>query len=212
MVGNRNTHLVTREKSHQLKRLSRRTALKGIGGVALGAAASEVAVAHEGASGGDDERIENGETEGTSGSDEGGGRTNDVFTAHLLPTNAVPPEYQPASCDAEGTARFRLAESAEELGYELRLDGIEGVSGIHLHRGSPGENGPHVANLYDGDPTGSIGEFFSLSAQGVVTPDDFDEAFEGSFATMANLIRDGKTYLQVHRGPEGKEVIRGPLE
>lgn len=167
---------------------SRRTTLKGIGGLALGALASSTAVAHED----EDSRID--------------------FTAELLPGNAVPPDYEPASCDAEGVANFHLFEEEERVEYRLRLDGIEGVSGVHLHRGSSGENGPHVADIHKGEPTGDTGEFFSLYAEGEFTADDFADDFDGSFADMVDLLRDGETYLQVHRGEEGKEVVRGVLE
>lgn len=170
------------------KRSSRRTTLKGIGGLALGALASGTAVAHED----EDSRID--------------------FTAELSPGNAVPPDYEPASCDAEGVANFHLFEEDERIEYRLRLSGIEGVSGVHLHRGSSGENGPHVANLYVGEPTGDTGEFFSLYARGEITSDDFADDFGGSFADVVDLIRGGETYLQVHRGEKGKEVIRGTLQ
>ncbi|QLG26499.1 CHRD domain-containing protein [Halorarum halophilum] len=166
---------------------SRRTALKGIGGLALGAVASGTAVAQE-----EDSRTD--------------------FTAELLPENAVPPDYEPASCDAEGVANFRLVEEEERVEYQLRLDGIEGVSGVHLHRGSSGENGPHVVDIHKGEPTGDTGEFFSLYARGEFLPDDFADDFDGSFADVVELIRDGETYLQVHRDDEGKEVVRGALK
>lgn len=166
---------------------SRRTTLKGIGSLAVGTAASGVASANQ--------------SEATENS----------FTAHLLPSNAVPPEYTPASCDAEGIANFHFDENEKTLTYKFQLNGIEGVTGVHLHKGSPGENGPHVANLYKGKQTGYTGEFFSLYAQGEITSDDFADAFDGSFADMIALIRNENTYLQVHRGRKGKEVIRGAL-
>lgn len=133
------------------------------------------------------------------------------FAATLSPDDAVPPKYESAPC-GEGEASFRIDEAEERIDFDLRLDGIQGVSGIHLHRGTAGENGPHVAEMFNGDPTGDVGDFFSLSATGTITSDDLSHEFEGSFGDMVDLIRDGETYLQVHRGEEGKEVIRGTLE
>ncbi|WP_170977456.1 CHRD domain-containing protein [Halorussus salinisoli] len=185
---------MTRKTLERWKRLSRRTALKAIGGLALGTAASGIASADE------------------SETDETDGETSENgFTAHLRPGNAVAPEYEPASCGAEGIATFHLEPNEKELGYELRLDDVEGVTGIHRHEGSPDENGPHVADLYDGKRTGDTGEFFSLWAQGDITPDDFAHEFDGSVADVVELVRNGDTYLQVHRGETGKEVARGAL-
>lgn len=168
-----------------MKRLTRRTTLRTLGGLALATGATGL-----GAGGGSGEK--------------------NSFTADLQQENAVSPKYEPASCDAEGTSRFRIDESEQQVDYEIRLDGIEGVTGIHLHHGTPGENGPHLANLYGGEPTGAVGDFFSLCAAGEITSADLAPEFDGSFEEMIALIRREETYLQVHRG-EGSEVIRGPL-
>lgn len=176
-----------RETVHQLKRTTRRATLKATAGLALATAASGSVGGH----GREDSRNE--------------------FEATLSPDAAVPPEYEPAPC-GEGKATFRIHEDEERIDFELRLDDIQGVSGIHLHLGTAGENGPHVAEIFNGDPTGDVGDFFSLSASGSITPEDRSHEFEGSFGEMVELIREGETYLQVHRGAEGKEVIRGALE
>lgn len=176
-----------REPVRQLKRTTRRATLKATAGLALAAGASGSAGGH-----------------GREGS-------RDEFEATLSPDEAVPPEYEPAPC-GEGAATFRIRESEERIDFDLRLDDVQGVSGIHLHRGTAGENGPHVAEIFNGEPTGDVGDFFSLSATGSITADDRSHEFDGSFGEVVDLIREGRTYLQVHRGEEGTEVIRGALE
>lgn len=176
-----------REPGHRLKGTTRRATLKATAGLGLVAAAIGSVGAH------------------------GRESSQNEFTATLSPVDAVPPKYEPAPC-GEGKASFRIHEAEERIDFGLRLDGIQGVSGIHLHRGTAGENGPHVAEIFNGEPTGDVGDFFSLSATGTITSEDLSHQFDGSFRNMVDLIRGGETYLQVHRGEQGKEVIRGALE
>ena len=172
--------------------LSRRTLLRAAGaGLAVGSVGSGKAVAQE--------------------SDQD---TQENFVAMVSPDNAVPADgnYQPYPGEnARGMGVFTLVGDAV-VEYTVMLANVSEVTGVHIHQGGADENGPHLAELFNGGPTEQITGLFlrhRLSAEDTCTSDPpGDNCLNEGFEPLMSAVRAGDTYLQVHIG---NEVLRGQI-
>lgn len=98
------------------------------------------------------------------------------------------------------------------LRFRLEVEDIVDVAAAHIHLGARGENGPVLVPLFTGPP--KEGEFSGVLAEGVLTEEDLDPAaMEGrTLRDLFELIRTGRTYVNVHtqENPDGE--IRGQIE
>lgn len=139
------------------------------------------------------------------------------FTARLAPENAVPGEdgYDPyGDPEAGGEATFRLDDDGDELAWTVGLSNIACVTGGHIHRGGPDENGPHLAELFNlPEPTDEVDGVFRENAFGEGDSCGEDEnnclAHGVTFDGLLDAMRSGDTYAQVHA--VGDEVVRGQI-
>ncbi len=136
------------------------------------------------------------------------------FVAELTACQVVPKSGGADPCGvstAFGTAVFLLDDGEPRLDYDIDLTGfapVGDVTGIHLHSGAPGANGPHVLNVqglpaqddaqYDPlEMTGSWGDedenFAAVGDPGVRDPGD-SIAFSDA---LADLLA-GNLYIAVH--------------
>ena len=132
------------------------------------------------------------------------------FSADLSGENEVPS----VDTDAEGEATFTLADHDDgpHLHYELFVEEIENVTQAHIHVGAADENGDVVAFLFEAEDGVDVGDSERL-AKGSLTADDLVGPLEGmDLAALAEEMRAGNTYANVHTTQNPAGEIRGQIE
>jgi glucose/arabinose dehydrogenase len=132
----------------------------------------------------------------------------DEFAAGLVGSQEVPP----VTTDAAATAQFTLNADGT-LSFELRATGpIQDATQAHIHLGARGQNGPIVAFLY-GLTSPQDFQPGDLIARG--TLDDSDvmprEGFTPSIANLAERMRQGRAYANLHTSAHPGGEIRGQI-
>jgi CHRD domain len=126
------------------------------------------------------------------------------FTAQLSGDQQVPPIQTSAS----GSAWFKPMQ--DNVGFEVNVTDIQGVTMAHIHSGKQGENGPPIVPLYKSDtPTGQMS---GVLAQGNATADTFQGPMAGkSISDLVTVMQNGETYVNIHtqQNPDGE--IRGQI-
>lgn len=127
--------------------------------------------------------------------------TKATFVTILSPRKAVPDDekFQPYSeKNARGMGVFELVEGSV-LRYTVMLANVEGLTGLHVHQGKAKENGPHLAELFNGEPTGRIDGVFlehRLSKEDACTSDPpGDNCLNEGFEPLVEAMQTGNTYL-----------------
>ena len=125
-------------------------------------------------------------------------------SARLLGSNEVPA----VSTDVTGRASVGLT-FAGNLKFAFRTGETSGITGVHIHLGAPGENGPVIATLYS-DPSGSQRK---IDVRGERKASDLQGELEGSsIDDLWKLIKAGRAYINVHtiNNPPGE--VRANLD
>jgi len=131
------------------------------------------------------------------------------FSASLSGANEVPP----VSSDGTGLATFSLNESQTALEYNLITYGLEGTTMAHIHIGPAGVNGPVGVFLFGPEANGVTRD--GVLAQGTITEADLMAVagvFDGTMATLIDLLRAGTAYANVHTLAYPAGEIRGQVE
>ncbi len=119
------------------------------------------------------------------------------FGTHLNGGNEVPVRLT----NAQGEARFKLAEDGQSLHYKLNIANIENVFMAHLHLGPAGTAGPIVVWLYPSRPPAQPlpGRTQGTLAEGEITAADLTGPLAGQpFSALLNAIEAGNVYVNVH--------------
>ena len=130
-----------------------------------------------------------------------------VFYAEMTPDQ----ETHDVTSGADGDAIVFVNED-DQLGFDLTVTNIQNVEAAHIHLGMPGEDGPVVAFLFDGDFSTDASGVGTLST-GVLTDSDLMGPLEGD--TLAELVAEmeaGNAYVNVHTTQHPAGEIRGQLE
>lgn len=125
-------------------------------------------------------------------------------------------EVPEVSTATYGTAEVSFNEDGNDMHARVSVWNGDEVTKAHLHCGDPGENGPPVVTLFD-DPSG-------LDVHGQLASVDIDEndvmdadcdsriGYDiNSLGGLADAIRNGDIYLNVHDAAHPDGVIRGQL-
>jgi hypothetical protein len=134
----------------------------------------------------------------------------DQFRASLSGDEEVPP----VDTDTEGEARLSLNKSNTEIEFQLRVDDGEGITQAHIHCGDVGVNGDVVVFLAGFNPGGYDvdGNWVSnatITDASIVNPStDCGE----TVAQLAEAMRGGHTYVNVHSSAHIAGVIRGQIK
>lgn len=132
--------------------------------------------------------------------------TSRVFRARLSGNQEVPP----VDTDANGVAVLRLSGDGDALNFKLIVTNINNVLFSHIHFAPPGANGPIVAFLFDGGPTGPIN---GVLAEGTITAHDLIGPLTGlSLQDLVDAIEAGNTYINVHSLAIPPGEIRGQIQ
>lgn len=113
------------------------------------------------------------------------------FTATIGRSQEVSPIPEPG-----GTATLTLNDDGTELTYDISVVGIPEVSAAHFHNAPAGENGGVASPLdgsIDGDAWVSSGVWSDIPAD------------------MADAIRNGEIYINVHTADYGGGEVRGQV-
>jgi hypothetical protein len=132
----------------------------------------------------------------------------DLFKATLSGGEEVPPVVT----DTEGEARLRLNNTETEIEFELRVDDGEGITQAHIHCGVAGVNGDVVVflaglNLVGYDVDGKWVSNATITDASIVDAD-----CGATVAALAESMRDGRTYVNVHSVAHPAGVVRGQIE
>jgi hypothetical protein len=129
-----------------------------------------------------------------------------TFRAHLSGDQEVPS----VDTDASGVAVLRLSGDGDALNFKLIVANIDNVLFSHIHFAPPGTNGPVVAFLFDGGPTGPVN---GVLAEGIITADDLIGPLTGlSLQDLIDVIEAGNTYVNVHTLDNPPGEIRGQIQ
>lgn len=128
------------------------------------------------------------------------------FKAKLSPKDEVPAHKTKSS----GKAEFKLSKDGKELTYKLHVKDIVNASSAHIHHAKKGQNGPPVVGLLSQEKKG---KFSGVLAEGTLTDKDLIGSLQGkTLEDLAQLMRSGETYVNVHTDafPDGE--IRGQIK
>ncbi len=126
------------------------------------------------------------------------------FTAKLTGDQEVPP----VTSSAEGWAWVSPME--ESVWYKINVTGIDKVTAAHIHHAKSGENGEVVVTLFKADsPTGPKDDTL---AEGNFTASDLEGPLKGkALSDLADAMKNGETYVNVHTEANKNGEIRGQL-
>jgi CHRD domain len=111
---------------------------------------------------------------------------------------------------ARGVATFQLSDDGTELTYRLVVANIENVVAAHIHLAPAGVNGPVVAFLFSGAPSGRSN---GVLAEGTITAANLVGPLAGQpLSALVTAMEAGNTYANAHTSPAhlGGE-IRGQI-
>jgi hypothetical protein len=110
--------------------------------------------------------------------------------------------------DAQAQAIFHLSKDGSALEYKLIASNIDNVVQAHIHKGTPGVNGPIGVFLYGPVAPGG-GRTNGVLAEGTITAANLIGPFAGmTVAELAELLDSGGAYVNVHTS--NGSTIPGP--
>jgi hypothetical protein len=131
------------------------------------------------------------------------------FGTHLNGDNEVPVR----ATNAQGEARFKLAEDGQSLHYKLNIANIENVFMAHLHLGPADTAGPIVVWLYPSRPPAQPlpGRTQGTLAEGDITAADLIGPLAGQpLSALLAAIEAGNVYVNVHTNDFVDPANTGP--
>lgn len=125
------------------------------------------------------------------------------FSADLQGANERP---EPVTTDAEGSATVVLNDAAETITYTVTVSDLVNVSLAHIHTGGSNETGPPVVTLLGTAMAGPVNGVLATGTVGIsgITGE--------TYASLAQKIRAGNAYINVHTVANPNGEIRGQLE
>jgi hypothetical protein len=117
-----------------------------------------------------------------------------VFTADIMGWDEVPA----VETSAKGVGIFQLSPDDSLLRVSIGLDGLDSITGAHLHQGPAGSNGTVVANLFGALAGNAIDTVIPVSS--LASP-----------AAFVDSLKKGSLYFNVHTKAHGTGEIRGQL-
>ena len=114
-------------------------------------------------------------------------------------------ETTPVTTTASGAAGMALSADETSLDFVVIAQGLNDVTGAHIHSGAAGTDGPVLATLF-GPHTG-------LDVDGVLNRGTIVEAdlASGTMADLVSALRDGTAYVNVHTVTYPAGEIRGQI-
>lgn len=132
---------------------------------------------------------------------------DEIFKADLSGDQEVPP----VATGASGMAIFRLNKSETWLEIQLRVDNGVGITQSHIHCAPAGENGPVVVFLAGLHAAGLDVNGKWISNAFITEASIVNSACGGTLAELAQSLRTGNTYVNVHSQAVPSGEIRGQI-
>ena len=146
-----------------------------------------------------------------------------VFHQELISGNGGAGDFVPLSRSSQnldrihGTLQLKFNTTFSRLAYRLYVynatNPLNRIIGAHLHSGAANENGPVIADLYNGSARRVNGQL----AHGVLNNDNVTNEFVAdafnfnSIASIYEGIRRGLVYVNVHSEQFPDGVVRGQI-
>ncbi|MDJ0792237.1 MAG: CHRD domain-containing protein [Acidimicrobiia bacterium] len=115
-------------------------------------------------------------------------------------------ETTPVTTDASGSAGFSWSADGTSLDYVVIVNNLVDATGAHIHSGAAGTDGPVLATLFGPDAGKDVD---GILQRGTITASDLAS---GTMADLAQAMRDGTTYVNVHTVANPAGEIRGQIE
>lgn len=132
---------------------------------------------------------------------------DEEFIAEMTVEAEVPPVA--VETDASGTARFEFDEDDDEITYTIDVAGITGVRAAHIHGpATTSEPAGIIRTLFVG-PAGGTGPVNGELESGSFT--DTDNPGNVSMDSLLVLMRNGRSYVNVHTNANPPGEIRGQI-
>jgi hypothetical protein len=131
------------------------------------------------------------------------------FQATLTGAEEVPV----VSTVASGEAEFELNEQETALWFSIEVEDITNAFMGHIHMGAKGVNGPVIVWLFP-RAASQVGPRYSgeFEFSGTVTAADLVGPMKGkTIKDLANLLRSGNAYANVHTNVNPGGEIRGQI-
>ena len=131
--------------------------------------------------------------------------TTEKYIASLSGQNEVPPHQT----NAVGTAGF-TAPHFNKITFGVSVNNMDQVTAAHIHQGKQGQNGSVVVTLFKANtPTGKVNGHL---VNGSISGDMLEGPLKGkTFEDLANLMRSGTSYVNVHTTKNPNGEIRGQI-
>jgi hypothetical protein len=137
----------------------------------------------------------------------GPAEAKDQFKATLSGGEEVPP----VDTDTEGRALLSLNKKETEIEFQLRVEDGEGITQAHIHCGDVGVNGPVVVFLAGLNPAGYDVDGKWVSNATITDASIVDPSCGATVAALAESMRGGHTYANVHSLDHPAGVVRGQI-
>lgn len=132
----------------------------------------------------------------------------ELFKATLSGDQEVPS----VATDTTGRALLRLNKAETEIGFQLHVNDGVGITQAHIHCAPVGVNGPVVAFLAGLNPVGYDVDGKWVSNATITDDSIVDPACGATVSALAESMRDGEAYVNVHSVDEPAGVVRGQIE
>jgi len=127
------------------------------------------------------------------------------FTSSLKGRNEVPA----VNSKAAGEVIVRISKDETSIYFKLIVSNMDNVVAAHFHMAAEGVNGPVVALLFSGPPSGGQNGILS---EGVITAANLSGPLAGEdLDSLIQRIRSGNIYVNVHTVVNPGGEIRGQL-
>ena len=131
----------------------------------------------------------------------------ETFSASLSGNDEVPTTPSTAT----GLANFQTDENGTQISYWLNINGLNEITGAHIHNGSAGQNGDVMVTL-SGPESAQNAENPVISLKGNITNDKLQGPLAGKeLSELMGLMSDGTVYVNVHTGEFQDGAIRGQI-
>jgi hypothetical protein len=124
------------------------------------------------------------------------------YSAKLGGSEVVPP----VDTKASGEAMF--TPEGKGLKYRVTTQGLENVTGMHVHLGKKGENGPPVGMILKGAKKGPL-----PLTEGTISKKDLAGKLKGKdVKALVAEMEKGNAYLNIHTEKHPNGEIRGQIQ
>jgi hypothetical protein len=144
----------------------------------------------------------------TADDDRGGQR----FTARLRGSEEVTTPPGGVDTNTRGSAKLRLNRAETKLFFELAVQDGERVTQAHIHCGERGVNGPVVVFLAGFHDLGWDVDGRWISNATATDANITNLACGATLAELADAMRDGRTYVNVHTVANPGGEVRGQIQ